>query len=114
MELDSTHISCGVDQLHDLGYAPQSILASFAEQVLEPWRRNGTPPAFVLFSDAVTLGNGTKLAAYLRKHKLGTVYTTQPKMNKNSGNKIQVWTWSPDMEAVYKHTGVKPEEEDDY
>lgn len=115
MELENTYISCGVDQLYGLRETkPKIILEEMAQDIVNPtWGELRNPPAFVIFSDAAKFGNGRRLAKYITDHKLGKVYATQPKLNLNSKNKIQVWTWSVDFPAVLKHTGVKPEEEAD-
>jgi hypothetical protein len=47
-----------------------------------------------IFSDAYD-GNcqGNKIAAYIRKHKLGRIISTGRGVNPNSGNRIETWIW---------------------
>lgn len=47
-------------------------------------------------------GAGKRLAAYIRKHKLGSVTGGSVHRNPNSGNPLRVWLWALDREAIRK------------
>lgn len=114
MDLEASSISCGVDQLFGLEHSPKTIVQDLAQEIVDhqEWYED-RPPAFLVFSDAVNFKNGRKLASYIKKNNLGALYGTQPKTNNNSGNKIQVWTWSVDWPAVIKLAGVKARTRED-
>lgn len=68
--------------------------------------------AFIIFSDTsfnrrenerYNHASGWLFAAYIRKHKLGTLYRTSPKLNPNSENMLVCWVWAVDNRALNKH-----------
>lgn len=68
----------------------------------------------LIFSDIVARGRGKKLAAYIRRHKLGSLKESKAVLNRNSGNVIKVWIWQMDREAMlkrYKKIAGKYEEQ---
>lgn len=96
--IDGSEISCGVDQLSNLTTPEEAVRAVALD---DNWdRRDDARAAFVLFSDTARRGKGRRLAAYIKKNKLGTITATAQKINRNSGNKIQVWVWSIDYKAL--------------
>jgi len=45
-------------------------------------------------------GYGLKLYRFIKKHNLGRVIGTHSTLNQNSGRKIRVYLWAPDMPAI--------------
>lgn len=81
---------CGLRELSGLFGDPKSnVLAVCEDRYLEEHNS-----AFIMFSDVYSLGNGRKLAAYIRRNGLGTLTKTRAKRNPNSGNSIMVWVWA--------------------
>ena len=77
--IDEISISCGVRQLLDLQESPKEhvkLVAHYLCNLKDTF-------TFVLFSDNDQLGNGKKLAAYIRRNKLGTLLETPPRHNRN-------------------------------
>ena len=70
------------------------------------------PGAFILFNgvesnitkDATPVGYGSKFAAYIKEHKLGSVVKSVKRPNRNChpDHMDQVWVWAPDVEALRK------------
>ena len=99
MNLSSSSVSCGVQQLSDLSRNQEDNIRYASQDV----NYNGFSGAFLIFSDhAHALSNGSRLAAFIKKKKLGTVTATRSKVNPNSGNAIKVWVWAVDKKAVAK------------
>jgi hypothetical protein len=63
----------------------------------------GCACAFITFSDNKDAGCGTKLAKYIRKHRLGGLTQTPWVENPNSNNLIRVWVWAVNRDAVLDH-----------
>jgi hypothetical protein len=59
--------------------------------------------AFILFSDNMGNKAGIYLAAYIKRHQLGTITVSEKRKNPNSGHLIQVWIWGVDWKALNKH-----------
>ena len=56
---------------------------------------------YVLFSQARTdTVYGTNLAAFIQKHKLGTLVETGTHVNPNTGNPLKAWLWAVDHDAT--------------
>lgn len=63
----------------------------------------------VFFTDAVGNRRGASLYNYIRRHKLGTVTQSKPRMNPNSSNRVRVWCFKPDMglmREMWKKNGL--------
>ena len=93
---------CGTCELHDLADGPLAslaILAAWQEGLIKNFSDEGNViyrgnfKPIVLFTDRTTFRNGTSLADYIRRHRLGEVVTTTPVRNPNSGAKVQGWLW---------------------
>lgn len=95
LEIHYTDVSCGARQLSGVN---ESDLDAFKLLVAgkdmsyagddESFKRGYT----YIFSDNFT-GNGKKIAALIKKHKLGAIQATGWKINPNSRNRINIWTW---------------------
>jgi hypothetical protein len=46
------------------------------------------------------LRRGHAFAKFLKDNKLGTVVSTKPQINLNTGNTIKAWLWTVDREAL--------------
>jgi len=88
---DST-VSCGVVQISDLSSTPAHDLRESVPQILHN-------TAFAIFSD-VQGRHGHSLRDYIVKNKLGSVRTIGPKENPNTDNRIYVYVWSVDRDAL--------------
>jgi hypothetical protein len=102
MFIDSTQISCGIHQLHALynhNNLDQSLFEAFEDSGL---LQEDLFPGFsyILFSDTVANGNGTRLAKFIVRRKLGTVTSDKPVVNPNSSNKIKLWVWKVNRKAL--------------
>lgn len=51
---------------------------------------------------------GWKLAAYIRKHKLGTIVGGRKAVNPNSGNDLRVWLWTINRPALERWNKARP------
>ena len=86
---------CGIRELHGIDYTHPGFSARAA---VEAARDAG---AHVFFSSAYQgrrtrkQTNGAKLAAYILRHKLGSINEIPVKINRNSGNRLAMWVWTP-------------------
>ena len=98
---DETMISCGVNQLYDLYDTPEKILHQVISASSIQDDTGMSFPAFYVFSDNFEEEEeGTKLARYITRHKLGAVVATRKRRNPNTHNLIQVWVWAPREKAL--------------
>ena len=62
--------------------------------------------AFLFFSDNGELEDnyksGRTIVQMIKKYKLGTVVSTRPRQNGNSGSILKAWLWSVDRKALQK------------
>lgn len=90
-----TQNCCGVRELYNLGGPSRDIIKQVCEAI------NGTlNAAFYMFADNTESTNGTKLAAYITKHKLGKLIKTPAVFNPQSQHMLEVWLWELDQEAI--------------
>ena len=118
LSFEDSAISCGVAQAFELGKStPIKQVLEIADRYFEEcgdWncdeygrfcdggllcahRSHSTNYAHFVFSDVVKsrTGNGTRLAAFLRKIDVGVVFESPIAVNPNSGNRIRVWVFTP-------------------
>lgn len=109
INVEDSAISCGVGQIYDLDKStPHAQVIDIADIYFEEcgdWctehvckhRHFGTNFGHFIFSDIVKnrTGNGSRLAAFLRKIDVGTVVESPITVNPNSGNRIRVWIFTP-------------------
>jgi hypothetical protein len=106
-EIDDSGVSCGVMMLPEVatisdhefiesvnyrpekGFDPFNVKAWDIDYNDAPFQKGYS----YIFSDAVKFGNGRRIAALIKKHKLGTLVKTRAATNPNSGNKIETWIW---------------------
>ena len=112
--LEDSSISCGVRELVELGMGKDGV-KGHVRIVAHHLCNIKDTFTFVLFSDNDDLGNGRKLAAYIRRNKLGTLLETTPRHNRNhpDGPKIRVWTWTPFISKLEKYKPKKLSSESD-
>lgn len=70
------------------------------------WEVNATNRPIILFTDRVSHGNGIKLAAAIKKNKLGSVVGCTPRKG-NHHVPVKGWAWSCDFRALNKYAKVK-------
>jgi hypothetical protein len=101
---------CGIKELSGLsGLTPDSVFKEFGKQAYTKSERDGRYEnnrwRHAIFSQASVHAGanvyGTKFAAYIVKHKLGTVVETEELVNPNSGNYLKAWIWTVDHEAAH-------------
>jgi hypothetical protein len=103
MTVESTNC-CGVGELYDLdGRGPEENIRDMQRILRREVSLWVSLKAVYLFHDAVWYGNGRKLAAYIRKHKLGELVETGKVRNPNSRRLIQAWLWTIDKKAILNH-----------
>lgn len=140
MKVDTSDISCGVDQIYDLDSVhldqlfrkptarptidqykdnPASCRPSLAyeawlraldeyEEKVRSYDSDATVPGMTyIFSDWVKKGtsSGHKLAAYIRKHRLGRLRTLGPTRNPHSGHTIQTWMFVRNKKFIGEKNG---------
>lgn len=54
----------------------------------------------VFFTDAVMNRRGGSLYNFIRRHKLGSITQSTVRHNPNSSNRVRVWHFKPDMDAM--------------
>lgn len=68
--------------------------------------------AHVIFSDHIKCARGDALERYIRKYKLGPVLSTKREKNRNSGNLVKAWIWTPDLPAFKEYVKAHGWEEE--
>ena len=106
---------CGIKEICDLAEhaTPLEAMQSFGNECLEG---DMTNYRYAVFSQANhperPLRNcyGVNFAAYIRRHRLGSVVTTRGKdlINPNSGHLLRAWIWTVDWSAVSKWWSKQP------
>ncbi len=92
---------CGARVLHELDKNPKDNVSEVKERFEGGGWNDADRCAFVVFSDRSGRGrSGPALAAFIKRHKLGTVVSTRSKKNPNSGNMITIWVWGVDAAAL--------------
>ena len=95
-ELDRVQVEktecCGIYQLYSLDKKPIVNVVAVAQELERDY-------PMVIFHDTIKSGRGAKVAAYIKRHKLGSVHASTIHNNPNSGNDIQMWIWYPDWAA---------------
>jgi hypothetical protein len=110
MKFESTDMSCGVTLANDLSSDERWDAVCIGMYLYFYRMRMTTEPqlrplfGFVLFSDTTASGGGSNLASYFASNQLGQITTSPATRNPNSGNEIQVWTFTPDHDVFRKWT----------
>lgn len=97
MEIRSTG-NCGIKEYNGIREAtiPKNFIQDIYNLVIEKQAQT----AIITFSDTTERTNGHAIEKYINDHKLGTVISTNPKRNTNSGNDIILWAWEIDTIAL--------------
>ncbi len=108
IEIEST-TSCGINEISSISESDNT-----PEGIVKYIVRNADKKAHFIYSD-VTMkrkklikSKGEELSKYIKKHKLGKITVSPPALNKNSGNTIKQWIWTPDhkeLKTWYKKIG---------
>lgn len=94
---------CGADELYHIEAVSDDVRVPVA-------RAYGLcSSALIVFTDAVRNRNGSRLARYIRRQKLGKVTSSSVAYNDNSGNDIQAWVWAVDYGALGRWAKVNME-----
>ena len=102
---------CGLIEIENVsgledGYNPNTdikaeLLRGYFDNPLCDSPRNR---AFAIFTGVVDENGrcsyGGKLATFLKKNRLGRVWTLGTRMNPNSGNMLRMWVWAIDHKAM--------------
>lgn len=97
MNINTTHISCGVRQATGL-YGDNKNNAISIGNSLYDTSSSRAYAAMIIFSDVATrrqVTGGHKFAEYLRSLECGNVEETSEARNPNSGNHIKLWIFIP-------------------
>lgn len=112
---------CGVKEIHGIQYhhrflnipctgnytyEPLSVL-EILTQVRDLYANIGNNRPFLIFTDNDNSRKGEVLAVYIEEHKLGTVQRSQLEYNPNSGNRIVVYVWAVNAEALLSYKPPK-------
>lgn len=95
-EYEPTNSCCGITEINHLAIDPEAQVRDFCEYFCNG-AGNIDPNPLVLFTDAAKNKRGTKLAAYLKKHKLGKVIASPKAENPCTNNIIQGWFWKVNL-----------------
>lgn len=83
---------CGVREMAQIGGdTPEQSVMSLAEHRFEAYDHDGY--AFAIFTAACKETYGEKLAAYIKKNRLGAVKKSTWKDNPNTDNPVRVYIW---------------------
>lgn len=101
---------CGIREIDGLQYTTSEKKA--IQEFLHRTKRNRYF-RFVIFSQAdgawARVPNyGVKFAAFIETNKLGTLTMSNTAVNPNTGNKVTVWIWSVDWDALKKWAKENP------
>lgn len=102
LRINGSESNCGLAEINGVTHldGPQ-----FCADFVKHPQFNGY--SVFIFSDAIQYG-GSRIAEYIRKHKLGDLTESPEYRNSNSGNYIRVWIWYPNRQAL-KKLHPKPE-----
>lgn len=107
MELQSYLDCCGLREMSGIAAPAGTILKQFGsycynDGVGVAFRYEDAKFRHVIFSQAGARSTyGVKLAAFITRHKLGTVVASPTKINPNSGNPLKVWIWTVNHQRTY-------------
>lgn len=93
-EIDSIEC-CGIYEINGLDTRPVNIIKGIIEHLHRDYR-------LLIFHDAIKYKRGEKLAAFIRRHKLGRVVASSTVWNPNTSRNIKMWTYYPDWKALRK------------
>lgn len=97
--LEDTPGCCSSLVLFHLGGGPDTALKAV-------WAYHETNRPIILFTDRVSHGNGIKLAAAIKKNKLGSVVGCAPRKG-NHHVPVKGWAWSCNFTALDKYAKMK-------
>lgn len=90
---------CGIGELHRVESS-----RSAKDKVLdaaEAWFEDDAKGAFIFFSVTASYKRkGTELAAYIKKHNLGTVHKTRPTINSSTSNILTMYVWTVNKKTL--------------
>lgn len=97
---------CALAEIDGLGYsggAENALLAMFQDSPYDD--RTSWVSAIILFTGASARKStqaeyAREFAAYIKKHKLGTVEQHTPTYNPNSGKYVTLYVWLTNIEAL--------------
>lgn len=103
MQLQNSHISCGVQQVYSLeAYGPGERPHLY--DLLMVLSGSAAPYfGMVVFSDADVNGNGEALATEITDTFGTTGLVSASCVNPNSGNAITTWIWAPNWRTVSEY-----------
>lgn len=107
MEINDQLDCCGLREMSGIYYGtPQSTIMEFADNSYQDYdlisRYENANFRHVIFSQAGSKATyGRKLAAFITKHRLGTVVSSLTKVNPNTGNPLKVWIWTVNHQRTY-------------
>jgi hypothetical protein len=103
MSVDQMASCCGIGEIKHLGDTRKTI----REAASEDYR-------LYVFTDRVTYHCGDRLVAFIKKHKLGTVWKSARKVNSNTEAKVQLFVWNVNRRNLDKFKPKRPPHIDSY
>jgi len=83
---------CGLGEISGISSrGPKEIVKSLSRDMFADGDFNGT---YMIFSDTGRCKHGNNLRKYIKKHKLGQVYSPRKKRNPNSGSTLKAYFWT--------------------
>jgi len=90
---------CGITEIANIGN--DVVQSGKYNPELSIKTAQGRKAAFYIFSvPDYNLSIGQTLAKFITENKLGTVTKVGRQLNPNSGNKLTMWVWEPDQDAL--------------
>lgn len=110
---------CGVREMNGLEDTPKETLQEMCAEICRGECDHTRWPLFryAIFSDTHRSRKGINLAAYIQRHRLGSVISTRWNVNPNSGNRLKVWTWtlnSTNLKTWWKRNMTEDYKEEAY
>jgi hypothetical protein len=95
-DLDQIPFCCGINEL---GHIANDESAQDTLMGVDPYDLNAHVIFSVTSSQTAKHLKGYRLAATIRRNKLGKVVSTQPAKNPGHDGTLKAWIWTPDVKA---------------
>ncbi len=97
MSIDQINSCCGIGEIESLGDDPKYMIGEAVED-----HEDGDGYSMYVFTDNVSYGAGRKLAAYIRRMKLGRVTQSPVVSNPRHSSRVRLWCWIVNKKSLSK------------